>query len=91
MIHFLRKAKDIKRQILFYRYIFAHPQTPQVSKVLLGCAIGYMVLPFDIIPDFIPILGQLDDAVIVPFLFFLAMRTVPQGIVSEAKQKLHIQ
>ena len=67
--------------------VLRHPQTPRLAKVLLGLAVGYLLLPFDLIPDFIPILGQLDDLVIVPGLFWLGIRCVPPAVIAECRQQ----
>lgn len=50
-------------------------------------AVGYLLMPFDLIPDFIPVLGQLDDLVIVPLLFYLGVRCVPEPIVQQCRQQ----
>lgn len=62
-------------------------RVPKVSKILLGAALAYIVSPVDIIPDFIPILGQLDDLIIVPFLIFLAVSAIPKKIIAEYRSK----
>ena len=68
-----------------------HPQTPWLAKALLALAVGYLLLPFDLIPDFIPILGQLDDLVIVPGLFWLGVKCVPPQVIAECKQQVLAQ
>ena len=65
-----------------------HAQTPWLAKVLLGLAIGYLLLPFDLIPDFIPVLGHLDDVVIVPGLIYLALRMIPDEIIRQCRDQL---
>ena len=78
-------AYTLKRELAFYRAVAAHPQTPRSARVLLGLAIGYALLPFDLIPDFLPVIGHLDDAIIVPGLIYLALKRVPQEVVVECR------
>ena len=59
-----------------------------LAKVLLGTAIGYLLLPFDLIPDFIPVIGQLDDLLIVPGLIYLALRMIPDEVMAECRRKV---
>src|SRR5437868_14513486 len=76
-------AKSFKRELAVYRRVFADPRTPVTAKVFLGLAVGYLCMPFDLIPDFIPVLGYLDDAVIVPALVYAAVRLIPQDLLTE--------
>jgi carbonic anhydrase len=66
----------------------ADSRTPVQAKIFLGLAVGYLCMPFDLIPDFIPVIGHLDDAIIVPALIFAALRLVPREIVSEHREQV---
>ena len=81
-------AKHVKQEFEVYKRISKHPETPWLSKLLLGLALGYLLLPFDLIPDFIPVLGQLDDIVIIPLLIFFAMKLTPQSVVECCRQDI---
>ena len=65
-----------------------HPQTPLFAKILLGLAVAYLLLPFDLIPDFIPVVGQLDDVLIVPGLIYLALKMIPDDVVAECRNEI---
>ncbi len=71
-----------------YQLVYAHPQTPRVAKVLLWLAIGYILLPFDLIPDFLPVIGQLDDLIIVPGLIYLALKVVPTQVLHACRAQV---
>jgi uncharacterized membrane protein YkvA (DUF1232 family) len=81
-------ASNLKREIRVYQLVLKDKRTPLLGKIFLGIAVGYFFLPFDIIPDFIPILGHLDDAIIIPILIFIALRLIPRSIINEYRQKV---
>lgn len=78
-------ARRLKTEFAVYRLALRHPRTPWLARVLLGLAVGYVLLPFDLIPDFIPVIGHLDDLVIVPALVWLALRLIPPGVIAECR------
>jgi uncharacterized membrane protein YkvA (DUF1232 family) len=73
-------AAQLKVEFDFYRRLQQHPQTPMFAKALLWLAIGYLLMPFDLIPDFLPVIGQLDEVVIIPLLLYLALKLTPDNI-----------
>lgn len=81
-------AQRLKTEFAVYRLALRHPMTPWPAKVLLGLAVGYALLPFDLIPDFIPVIGHLDDLVIVPGLVYLALRMIPDEVLTECRQQV---
>ena len=81
-------TKRCKRELQVYRLVLRDPRTPRLAKILLGVAVGYALLPFDLIPDFIPVIGHLDDLLIVPGLVFLALKLIPPEIVAECRQQI---
>jgi len=77
-----------KRELIVYEHVLRDKRTPVVAKLFLGLAIGYLLMPFDLIPDFIPVIGHLDDVVILPALVFVALRCIPRQIVSEHREQV---
>jgi len=81
-------ARKVKRQLALYQAVMADPRTPKGGKILLGAAIGYLLLPIDLVPGSIPILGQLDDVIVVVTLVFFATRVIPRWIFEEHQTRL---
>ena len=81
-------GKQLKREFAVYRLVLKHPQTPWIAKLFLGLAIGYLLLPFDLIPDFIPVIGQLDDVVIIPLLLYMALLFIPKSIIQSCREQV---
>lgn len=80
-------GRNLKRELKVYQLVCKDRRTPKLARFLLGLAVVYTLLPFDIIPDFIPLVGQLDDLVIVPLLVVLALKLVPKGVLEDCRAK----
>ena len=61
------------------------PRVPWYAKLTAGATVAYAVSPIDLIPDFIPIIGQLDDMIIVPLGMYVAIRLVPVTVMEELR------
>jgi uncharacterized membrane protein YkvA (DUF1232 family) len=80
--------RSIKRELIVYQRVLRDERTPVIAKLFLGLAIAYLCMPFDLIPDFIPVVGHLDDIVIVPALVVVALRFIPHEIITEHREQV---
>ncbi|HJY81737.1 MAG TPA: YkvA family protein [Candidatus Binatia bacterium] len=80
-------GKTLKHELKVYQLVRKDPRTPKPAKWLLGLAVGYTLLPFDLIPDFIPVIGHLDDVIIVPALIILALRLIPAEVIADCRNR----
>lgn len=76
----------VSRELRIYWTISQDSRTPTRSKVFLWVAVGYAVWPLGLVPDFIPVIGYIDDIIIVPTLIFIAVRAVPEEVAREARE-----
>jgi uncharacterized membrane protein YkvA (DUF1232 family) len=76
-------AGNLKRDVVALWLAARDPRTPWHAKALAGAVAAYALSPIDLIPDFIPVLGYLDDLLIVPAGIWLAVRWVPAPLMAE--------
>ena len=69
--------------LILMRRLLGDPRVPRRNKVILGFVVAYLAMPFDLIPDFVPVAGQLDDAVIVALALRSLMRAAGAGLIRE--------
>ena len=81
-------ARLFKREVIVHQRVLRDERSPLSAKLFLALAIGYLCMPFDLIPDFIPVIGHLADEVIVPALVFAALRFVPRELVSNHREQV---
>lgn len=87
-IHLKEIASYLKKYLHLCRVLLKDPETPLISKILLGVAVGYAFMPFDLIPDFIPVIGHIDDVLIIPGLIYLALKFIPTEIIKKHKEQI---
>jgi uncharacterized membrane protein YkvA (DUF1232 family) len=81
-------GRELKKKLALDRLVLKDPRTPALPQALLWLAIGYTLLPFDLIPDFLPIIGHIDDVIIVPLLVVLALKLIPAEIIEDCRKTL---
>lgn len=81
------RAKAARRETSALYYAFVDRRTPAAAKLVAGLTAAYALSPIDLIPDFIPVLGMLDDLLIVPAGVALAIRLIPPAIMDECRAK----
>lgn len=79
------RARQLKTLVHALLIAYRDPRTPLGAKVLAACVLGYAFSPIDLIPDFIPLLGYLDDLVLVPLGVALVIRLIPAEVWADAR------
>lgn len=82
-------AQRIKTDAVALWFARRHPRTPWYAKALAIFVVAYALSPIDLIPDFIPVLGYLDDVILLPLLIGLTVRMLPADVLRESRQQAH--
>ena len=82
-----RRARALKQDTLALWLAVRDPRTPWYAKAVAAAVVAYALSPFDLIPDFIPILGYLDDLIVVPIGITLAVKLVPEHVIAECRER----
>ncbi|MET1030410.1 YkvA family protein [Domibacillus tundrae] len=80
-------AKQLKRRLFVLYFAYQDERVPWYAKVFTACVVAYAFSPIDLIPDFIPILGYLDDLILVPLGIFLALKMIPEPVIADCEVK----
>ncbi len=81
------KARDLKVQTLALYFAYRDPRVPWYAKGWIAVVVAYAFSPIDLIPDFIPVLGYLDDFVLIPLGVLLALKMIPAQVMEESRAK----
>jgi len=85
------RARTLKDEIFVVYLAAKDPRTPWYAKAIAICTVAYALSPIDLIPDFIPVLGYLDDIIIVPAGIALAIRLIPAEVLEDARKTVATQ
>ncbi|MBQ5946102.1 YkvA family protein [Massilia sp. ST3] len=78
-------AGKIKRDAVTLWFACKNPKTPFLAKALCVLVVAYALSPIDLIPDFVPVLGYLDDVILLPCLIWLAVRLIPERVLAQCR------
>ena len=84
---FKRRARALKQDVHALYLAARDPRTPWYAKALVGMVVAYALSPIDLIPDFIPVLGLLDDLLLLPAGIALAIRMIPRDVLADAREQ----
>ena len=81
------KARLLKTEVYAIYLAYKDPRIPWYARLLAFCVVGYALSPIDLIPDFIPILGYLDDLILIPLGIALVLKMIPKNVMDEYREK----
>lgn len=81
------RAKQLKTDVPAVFIAMKRKETPFIAKILAGIAVTYALSPIDLIPDFIPVIGLLDDVIIVPALIAVAVKLIPADVFADCRNE----
>jgi len=87
---FVTKTRQLRRAMYVLYLASKDPRVPLYVKILILLIIAYALSPVDLIPDFIPLLGYIDDLVILPLGIYLAFKLIPEEVKSEYREKAEV-
>ena len=80
-----QRARHLKAEIYALYLAYRDPRVPWYARVFVACVVGYALSPIDLIPDFVPVLGYLDDLIVLPLGLSIALRLVPAEVMAECR------
>lgn len=81
------RAKALRTEVFALYLANKDPRTPRHAKIVAACVVAYAISPIDLIPDPIPVLGYLDDILILPFGIALAIKLIPPAVMEDARRR----
>jgi uncharacterized membrane protein YkvA (DUF1232 family) len=84
------RARALKRETYAVYLACRDPRVPWYGRLLAACIVGYAFSPIDLIPDFVPVLGYLDDLILIPLGIALLLKVIPSEVMAECREKAAI-
>lgn len=81
------RARQLKTEVYALYLAYRDPRAPWYARAFAACVVAYAFSPIDLIPDFIPILGYLDDLVLIPLGIALALRMIPPAVMADCRAR----
>jgi uncharacterized membrane protein YkvA (DUF1232 family) len=81
------RARLLKNEVIALGLVARDPRTPRLAKLVVLAVIAYALSPIDLIPDFVPVLGYLDELVLLPLAIRFALRLIPEHVLADARQR----
>lgn len=85
------RAQTLKRELRALHIAFSEDLVPLHVKLLILVTLGYALSPIDLIPDFIPVLGIIDDLIILPGLIYLSIKMIPEDVLEYCRREAEIR
>lgn len=82
-----RRVRDLKLETYAIYLACRDPRTPWYARLFAVCVVGYAFSPIDLIPDSIPVLGYLDDLILIPLAIVFVLKLIPAAVIAECRQK----
>ncbi len=82
-----QRARELKIEVYAIYLAYKDPRVPRYARIFAACVVGYAFSPIDLIPDPIPVLGYLDDLVLIPLGVALATKMIPPIVLAECRDK----
>lgn len=86
-----KRARLLKAELHALWLASRDPQTPAAARWLIVCVVVYALSPIDLIPDFIPVIGYLDDLILLPLGIALALRMIPSEVVAQCRERARLE
>src|SRR3712207_2689743 len=82
-----QRVRSLKTELYAIYLAYRDPRVPWYARVVTACVVGYAFSPIDLIPDPIPVLGYLDDLVLIPLGIALAVKLIPPAVLAECRER----